>query len=309
MPDLHIVTGAGPVGTTIAEQLAAAGNRVRVLTRSGSGPKHPLIELHRADASNPEQLSGQFDGATAVYHCIHGSEYSAKVWRAELPAAEQVVLDEAGKGGAVVVFPESLYSYLPTDGPIRETSIRTGSSGKGAVREELLRARDTHPTPTVSVVAADFLGPHVHASIAGDQMFTPILAGKRVTALGNIDLPHSFTYIPDLAAAMIRAAADKALHDTVLHAPTAPASTQRQLITAIADAAGAPKPKITAMPVWMMKLIGVANPLLRELAELGYQLERPFVLDSTDSERKLGLRPTPLDEAVATTAAWWKSQS
>ncbi|WP_433653892.1 NAD-dependent epimerase/dehydratase family protein [Nocardia sp. CA-128927] len=309
MSDLHIVTGAGPVGTTIAEQLATAGKQVRVLTRSGSGPDHPLIELRRVDASQPEQLAGQFDGATAVYHCIHGSKYSAKVWRAELPAAEQVVMDEADKAGAVVVFPESLYSYRPTDGPITETSPRTGASGKGAVREDLLRARAAHSTATVSVVSADFFGPYVHASIAGDQMFTPILAGKRVTALGKIDLPHSFTYIPDLAAAMIRAAADKSLHNTVLHAPTAPAGTQRQLINAIADAAGAPKPKITATPVWMMKLIGLANPLLRELAELGYQLERPFMLDSTDSEKKLGLHPTPFDEAVATTVGWWKSQS
>ncbi|MFI9402780.1 NAD-dependent epimerase/dehydratase family protein [Nocardia sp. NPDC052316] len=309
MSDLHIVTGAGPVGSTIAEQLAAAGHQVRVLTRSGRGPRHPLIELRRVDVAAPEHLSHQFDGAVAVYHCIHGSKYSAKVWRAELPGAEQAVMDEAGKAGAVVVFPESLYSYQPTEGPITETSPRTGRSGKGAVREELLRARAAHPTATVSVVSADFLGPYVHSSLAGDQMVAPILAGKRVSAFGNIDLPHSFTYIPDLAAAMIRAAADRSVHNTVLHAPTAPAITQRQLIDAMADAAGAPRPKISAIPVWMMKLMGVVSPLMRELAELGHQLERPFVLDSTDSEQKLGLRPTPLDEAVATTVAWWKSQS
>lgn len=309
MSDLHIVTGAGPVGTTIAEQLAAAGNRVRVLTRSGSGPDHPLIERRRVDAAQPQQLSGQFDGATAVYHCIHGSKYSAKVWRAELPAAEQVVLDEAGRAGAVVAFPESMYSYQQTDGAITENTARTGRSGKGAVREELLRARDAHPTPTVSVVSADFLGPYVHASLFGDQLLPQILAGKRVTAFGNLDVAHSVTYLPDLAAAMIRAAADKSLHDTVLHAPTAPAATQRQIMNAIADAAGAPRPKITALPIWAMKVIGLGYPLLRELAELGYQLERPFVLDSTASENKLGLHPTPLDEAIAGTVAWWKSQS
>ncbi|WP_194833462.1 NAD-dependent epimerase/dehydratase family protein [Nocardia sp. XZ_19_369] len=309
MSDLHIVTGAGPVGTTIAEQLAAAGHQVRVLTRSGRGPQHPLIELRRVDVAAPEYLSGQFDGAAAVYHCIHGSKYSAKVWRAELPDAEQVVMDEAGKAGAVAVFPESLYSYQPTEGPITEMSPRTVRSGKGGVREELLRARAAHSTATVSVVSADFLGPYVHASMAGDQMVAPILAGKRVSAFGKIDLPHSFTYIPDLAAAMICAAADKSVHNTVLHAPTAPVITQRQLINAIADAAGAPRPKISVIPVWMMKVLGVASPLLRELAELGHQLERPFVLDSTDSEHKLGLRPTPLDEAVATTVAWWKSQA
>ncbi|WP_069160813.1 NAD-dependent epimerase/dehydratase family protein [Nocardia altamirensis] len=308
MSELYIVSGAGPVGTTIAEQLAASGKQVRVLTRSGRGPAHPLIELRSVDVAQPEKLSGQFDGAVAVFHCIHGSKYSAKVWAAELPGAEQAVMDEAGKAGAVVVFPESLYSYGPTDGPLTETSPRTGRSGKGAVREQLLRARAAHATPTVSVVAADFIGPYVRSSLVGEQTIRPILAGKRVTAFGKVDLPHSFTYIPDLAAAMISAAADKSVWNSVLHAPTAPAITQRQLMTAIAQAAGAPAPKITAIPIWMMRLIGLTSELVRELAELGHQLAQPLVLDSTDSERKLGLHPTPIDEAVAATAAWWRTQ-
>jgi len=43
MADVYVVTGAGPVGWTVAEQLADLGRQVRVLTRSGSGPQHPLI--------------------------------------------------------------------------------------------------------------------------------------------------------------------------------------------------------------------------------------------------------------------------
>ena len=104
-PGLFVVTGAGPVGWTVAEQLAAAGHRVRVLTRSGSGPDHPLVEKQAVDVSDPARLGGLFRGATAVFHCIHGSQYSAKVWAAELPGAEQAVLAAAGEAGAVVVFP------------------------------------------------------------------------------------------------------------------------------------------------------------------------------------------------------------
>lgn len=172
---------------------------------------------------------------------------------------------------------------------------------------ELLRARDAHATPTVSVAAADFLGPYVRAAVVGEQMFAPILTGKRVQALGKIDLPHSFTYVPDLAAAMIRAGADEAVWNTVLHAPTARPITQRQLIDAVAGAAGV-SAKVFATPAPVMRVLGLTNEMMRELAEISYQLTRPFVLDSTDSERRLDLRPTSLDEAVATTVAWWKTQ-
>ena len=139
MSQLHVVTGAGPVGSTVAQQLADRGHRVRLLTRSGSGPDHPLIEKVVADASRPETLAAPIVGATAVYHCIHGSSYDAATWRAELPVAEQAIL-AVGRAtvGAVVVFPESLYSYGPVDRPITEDLPREATSGKLGVRTELL---------------------------------------------------------------------------------------------------------------------------------------------------------------------------
>ena len=123
-PSLFVVTGAGPVGWTVAEKLAAAGHRVRVLTRSESGPDHPLIEKKAVDVSDAAQLGGLFRGAKAVFHCIHGSKYSAQAWAAELPGAEQAVLAAAGEAGAVVVFPESLYSYSAPEKIMAEDSPR-----------------------------------------------------------------------------------------------------------------------------------------------------------------------------------------
>ncbi|WP_194818642.1 NAD-dependent epimerase/dehydratase family protein [Nocardia sp. XZ_19_385] len=309
MSDLHIVTGAGPVGVTIAEQLAAAGKQVRVLTRSGSGPEHPLVERRKIDVGNPGQLSGEFEGAAAVYHCAGASAYAAKAWRAELIPAQQAVLDEAGKTGTVVVCAENLYSYGRVDRPITEDMPRTADFGKPGVRTELVRAREAHATPTISVGAADFVGPYVRNSLSGEQIFAPILAGKKAKALGRLDMPHSFTYIPDLAAAMIRAAADESLWNSFLHAPTAPPVTQRELIDLIGQAAGVAEPQVLALSPWMLKTIGLISPAMRELAEMSYQGAAPFVLDSSASEQRLGLHPTPLDKAVASTVDWWKTQA
>ena len=70
MSNLEIVTGAGPVGSAVALQLAEQGINVRLLTRSGSGPEHPLIDRRRVDVSDSEALRSVSEGATAIYHCI-----------------------------------------------------------------------------------------------------------------------------------------------------------------------------------------------------------------------------------------------
>lgn len=308
MSAVHVVTGAGPVGSTVALQLAEAGHRVRLLTRSGSGPDHPLVERRRVDVSQPEALVDAFAGAVAVHHCIHGSAYDAKVWRAELPRAEAAVLEAAGRVGAVVVFPESLYSYGRVDGVMTEDTPRTASTGKLGIRTELLAQRDASSTPTVSVAASDFYGPFVRNAHAGDRMIPTVLAGRTMRVLGSLDQPHSFTYVPDLAAAMITAAAREDLWNSFLHAPTAPALTQRELVTSVARAAGVRTPKMSAIPVGVMSALGVASRSMREMAEAGYQFSRPFVMDSGASEQRLGLTPTPLDDGLASTVAWWRAQ-
>ena len=308
MSELYVVTGAGPVGWTIAEQLAGQGKQVRLLTRSGSGPQHPLVDRVSLDVSDPQLLGQAFAGASAVFHCIHASAYTADAWQRELPSIEQGVLAAAGEAGAVVVFPESLYSYSRPDIVMAEDSPREATGGKRGIRTELLKARAASPTNTVSVVAGDFFGPRVQTSHAGERIVPALLAGKRLLVIGSARQPHSFTYVPDLAAAMIRAASTPSLWNRVWHAPTGPALTQRQLAAAFAGAGGVPVPKMGAVPGWLLRAVGFFSHGTRELAEMLYQFERPFVMDSRESEAALGLGPTPLPEAAAATVAWWRAQ-
>ncbi|MFZ2172549.1 MAG: NAD-dependent epimerase/dehydratase family protein [Rhodococcus sp. (in: high G+C Gram-positive bacteria)] len=307
MSNIEIVTGAGPVGWTVAQQLAEQGRRVRVLTRSGSGPDHPLIERRKVDASDSAALRKATEGAGAVYHCIHAA-YSVDHWERELPAAERTVLGVAGSIGAVVVFPESLYSYDTTHQPMTERTPRTASTGKRGVRTRLLRARAASSTSTVSVVASDFFGPQVLNAHAGERMLSAVLTGKTLRVLGSADLPHSFTYVPDLATAMIAAAHDPELWNSVLHAPTCAPVTQRQVVELYATAAGVPVPKVGTLPGWAVRGGGLVHRGTRELAEMLYQFEEPFVMDSTESEARLGLHPTPLSEAARKTVEWWQDR-
>ncbi|WP_415971749.1 NAD-dependent epimerase/dehydratase family protein [Rhodococcus sp. 077-4] len=303
MTELHVVTGAGPVGWTVAEQLAAQGHSVRVLTRSGSGPVHPRIERRAVDIESAD-LRPHLDGATAIYHCTHVA-YENAVWRDKLVAMENRVLDAAA--GSVVAFPESLYAYGRVDGPIREDSPRTATFRKLGVRTELLAARDAHSTPTVSVAASDFYGPRVHISHMGDRVIENILAGKPIRVVASADLPHSFTYVPDFVAAMITAAATPTLWNTVLHAPTAPAVTQRAMIDMLSAAAQLPTPKVGTIPAWAMRALGLVSGPMKELGDTLYQFRYPYILDSSRSEKILGQQPTPLADGAAATMAWWKA--
>lgn len=308
MNTVHVVTGAGPVGSTVALQLADAGQQVRLLTRSGSGPEHPSIERRRVDVSQPQALAVAFAGATAVHHCIHGSAYDARAWREELPRAEEAVLEAAGRIGAVVVFPESLYSYGPVEGPITEETPRTATGGKLGVRTDLLAQREASATPTVSVAASDFYGPLVRNAHAGERMVPTVLAGKTMRVLGSLDQPHSFTYVPDLAAAMIEAARREDLWNSFLHAPTTAPVTQQRLVEMVATAGGVAVPRTSAIPPWVLRASGLVSREMRELAETSYMFTAPFVLDSTASEQRLGLAPTPMADGVARTVAWWREQ-
>ncbi|MGN6441427.1 MAG: NAD-dependent epimerase/dehydratase family protein [Arthrobacter sp.] len=294
MSKVYVVTGAGPVGWSVAAQLAEQGRQVRLLTRSGSGPGHPLIERIRGDAKDPAVLRSVLAGAQAVFHCIHGSAYNASVWQAELPAAEHAVLAAAQEVGAVVVFPESLYSYSEPDSVMSEGSPRQATGGKRGVRTELLRARAASATPTVSVVSGDFFGPRARMAHAGERMVAPILAGKNVSVVGSSRQPHSFTYVPDLARAMIAAADQPSAWNAVWHAPTGPALTQKELAQAFAAAAGRPSPKVRVLPGWTLRAAGIFSADARELAEMLYQFERPFIMDSAASEAALGVTPPPL---------------
>jgi nucleoside-diphosphate-sugar epimerase len=308
MSTVHVVTGAGPVGSTVALLLADAGEQVRLLTRSGSGPAHPSIERRRVDVSRPEALTEALEGAVAVHHCIHGSSYDARVWRAELPQAERAVLEAAGRAGAVVVFPESLYSYGPVEGVITESTPRTATTGKLGVRTELLAQREASPTPTVSVAASDFYGPLVRNAHAGERLVPTVLAGRTMRVLGSPDQPHSFTYVPDLAAAMIAAAGRPDLWNSFLHAPTAPPVTQRRLVGLVAEAGDVAPPRTSGIPPWVLRASGVVSREMRELAETSYMFTGPFVMDSSASEARLGLAPTPLADGLAQTVAWWREQ-
>src|SRR6266536_2578315 len=116
---LHVIVGAGPVGTATASVLAEQGEQVKVVTRSGGGPQHPAIERIAADATDAEQLSKLAAGAVALYNCANPLYHR---WLTDWPPLAAALLTAAENSGAVLTVANNLYGYGPLDGPITEST-------------------------------------------------------------------------------------------------------------------------------------------------------------------------------------------
>lgn len=296
-----LVIGAGQVGPHVALLLAGRGEPVRVGTRSGSGPDHPLVERVRLDATDPASLDAAFADVDVVHLCVHASAYRADVWERELPALEAAVLAAAERHDVHVVFPESVYAF-DTSGVLGASPRVAPRASMGRVRAALLEARAASSARTTSVVASDFYGPGASLAHGGDRVSAPAAAGRTVRPLGPVHLTHAWTYLPDLAAAMVAAAELSPAPDRVVVAPVVHA-TQRELALAYARAAGKDDVRVRPLPLAVLRVLAPFAPGMRAMADMSYLFTSPLLVDETASVEHLGLSATPLDEAAAATVS------
>ena len=92
-------------------------------------------------------------------------------------------------------------------------------------------------------------------------------------------------------------------------APAGPeTATTRQVLELIAGEVGLPV-GVRSVPKLVMRALGLFNPMMRELAEMAYEFEEPFVLDTSKYESTFGAAGTPLAHAIAATVAWYRTQT
>lgn len=298
---IHVIVGAGPVGLATARLLAGKGERVRLLTRSGAGPEHDGIDRFAADANDSDALARHAEGAVALY-CCAGPAYHR--WPADWPPLGAALVRAAEASGAVLVTTSNLYGYGQVDGPMTEQLPLRPNSVKGKVRAELwadaLAMHEAGRIRTAEVRGSDYLGAGTVTPF--NVMVLPkVLAGQRGSVPADLDAPHSWTYVGDVARTLVAVAADENAWGRPWHVPTAPPLSIRALATRAAELAKAPVARVAKMPGFALRLAGFFNPLAREMLEMQYQLQRPFVLDSSAATSAFGIEPTSTDEALRET--------
>lgn len=298
---LHVIVGAGPIGSATALQLAERGEQVRIVTRSGGGPEHPAVERVAADATDADRLTELATGAAALYNCASPLYYR---WFTDWPPLAAALLTTAERTGAVYAVMSNLYGYDASQGPISESTPVVATHPKLRLRAEMWETiRSAHEAGRVRAVevrASDYIQAN---SIFTFAIGAPLLAGKRAYTPTALDVPHSWTSINDVAKLLTVVSGEERAWGRVWHVPTNAPLTVRQLATRFTEVNGLPAPKLTVLPYPALWTYGLFDPMVRELRHTRYQFVRPFTIDSRAAETEFGLAPEPLDDALRETAA------
>ena len=289
----HVVVGAGAIGAGVAGLLAEQGCRVSVLTRSGSGPQHPLIERVAADATDADHLTRLCTGAAAVYNCANPPYHR---WASDWPPIAAALLQAAERTGAVLVTTSNLYGYGPVNAPMTEQTPLAATGVKGRVRAQMwldaLAAHNSGRLRATEVRGSDYLGPRAQSQL-GDRVVPRLLAGRAATILGEPDVLHTWTFTGDMAQMLVTAATDEQAWGRAWHCPSQPARTARDVVTELCALAGVEPVPVKRMSPLLVRVASPFMPLLRELPEVMHQHTRPWEMDSSAAQQTFGLRPTP----------------
>jgi nucleoside-diphosphate-sugar epimerase len=301
----HVIVGAGAVGTTTAKLLAARGDRVKLVTRRGTGPAHEAIELVATDATDADRLSALTEGAVALYNCASPQYHQ---WFTDWPPLGASLLTAAERSGATLTTMSNLYGHQPLTNPITADSPLNATHPKLKLRADMFReAMARHAAGRIKAVevrASDYIEANSLLSFA---LGAPLLKGSRAMSPAPLDVPHSFTSIADVAATLATVATDEKAWGRAWIAPTNAPATIRQLGVRFAEVNGAPAAKMIQIPYAVMWTYGLFDPTVRELRTTRYQFNAPFIVDSSETTKVFGLEARPMDEALREVGATLKA--
>ena len=308
--ELHVVFGTGPVGMSVMEALMQTGRqRVRMVNRSGRGSVPEVVEVVGGDATDGAFAREVSEGASVVYFALN-PPYDK--WPGLFPGLQAGVLEGAASAGAKLVAMENLYMYGPTDGhPLTEDLPYAPNTRKGAVRakmsEELMEAHSSGRVRIAIGRASDYFGTRVLVSAAGEQVFGRAVQGKSAQLAGDPDQPHTYSYVPDIGKGLVILGEREEALGRAWHLPSPETVTTRQFVEMIFEEVGKPA-RMQAAPKILLRAMGLFNPGLREIVEMLYEFEEPFVVDDSRFEREFGKQATALREAIQRTVRWYREE-
>jgi nucleoside-diphosphate-sugar epimerase len=302
---MQTILGAGGIiGTELARVLPQYTDKVRLVARN---PKAVTgkEELFQADLSDAESTLKAVAGSEVVYLCV-GLNYHLPTWQKMWPIIMQNVIEACASHQAKLVFFDNIYMYHPSEiRDIRETSVKDPQTGKGKVRLQILEllwaAHHAGRIQATVARAADFYGPNAGSvSVLNEGVLKPLRLGKAANWFGRTDKKHSFTYTIDAAkATAILGNSDKAWGEE-WHLPTAKKPlTGEEYIQTLAALIGA-KPKKQVAGKFILRILGLFNPLMKEFVEMLYQYDRDYIFNSDKFEQAFEFEVTPYSEGLKT---------
>lgn len=306
-----VIGGTGFAGTATVNAFAERGHRVRVISRSVKPDRRANVEAFAADARDLSSLTKALEGVGTAVLCARPDYWR---WPTELAPMFQTALDAASANRTRLVLCDNLYAYGVPDGPLTEESPLRPHGPKGRARKEAAALMlQAHALGRVEVAigrAADFYGPGIDYPNL-KLLFGNAVEGKTVRLLGSGAALHSVSFIKDVGRGLVTLAEHDSAFGRVWHLPVAAPMPERDFVRRVVELAGTGA-AIASTPPWavhaLFKVMGLFSPLMRELPEVQYQHEQPFVVDDSRFTQAFGQRATPLDKALRETLEFWRAR-
>ncbi len=297
-----ILGAGGVIGIETAKELYKIGKDVRLVSRNPKAVSGKE-DLHSASLLEADQVMKALEGTEVAYLTV-GYDYKAKVWQEVWPKTMDNVLKACEAHKCKLVFFDNIYLYHPdfNNQPIGEENTIAPKSEKGKVRAkialQLMDAVEKGKVEALIARAPDFYGPGNSNSVLVETVFKNFQKGKAANWLGDVNCKHSFIYTPDAGKATALLGNSSDAYNQVWHLPTAQnPPTGKEWIEMIAAEMNK-KPKIQAAPKWMVRILGLFNPIMKEFVEMMYQYEQDYVFDSSKFEKAFNLKPTSYEDGV-----------
>ncbi|MDQ1451039.1 MAG: hypothetical protein QOK38_905 [Acidobacteriaceae bacterium] len=302
--ELVLLGATGAVGGSIAAELRRRGESYRVVGRDrasldrafGSDPLAEIAVWSPADASSARAA---LRGADAVVYLV-GVPYN----HFELhPVVMRQTLDAAiAEGVGKMLLVGTVYPYgRPQQTPAREDHPREPHTFKGKMRkqqEDLLLEADAAGKIRGTVLRLpDFYGPRVKNSFL-DSVFTAAAKGGTANLIAPIDRPHQFVYVPDVGPVVLDLLRHPEAHGRWWHLAGDGTASVQEIVAMVGQLAGKSL-KTRAVGTGMLRVIGLFQPVMRELVEMHYLLTDPFIMDDSALRALLrDVKTTPLQEGL-----------
>jgi nucleoside-diphosphate-sugar epimerase len=302
---MQTILGAnGTIGCVLAKELSSYTSKIRLVSRN---PKrvNETDELFPADLSNPAQVDKAIAGSDVVYLLV-GFDYKLKIWRERWPALMRATIDACIKYNSRLVFFDNVYLYdIGAIGHMTEDSKINPPSEKGKVRMEiaamLMDAVKSGKLKGLIARSADFYGPNNEKSFLIEVVQKNYLKGKKANWFADASKKHSFTYTPDAAKATAILGNTEDAYNQVWHLPTDPNTlTGKEIIELFAHEMKK-KPSYSTLPVWLLKILGIFIPIMKEMPEMMYQYDRDYVFDSSKFDSRFSFKTTTYREGIKQT--------
>lgn len=301
---MQTVLGAnGVIGRDLSRRLPEYSDRIRQVSRSPNRV-NAADELFSADLLDAKATADAVAGSTVTY-LVAGLKYDHKVWEEQWPKVMRNAMDGCKRHGSALVFFDNVYAYGHVDGVMTEDTPYNPRSRKGEVRARiatmLMDEAKRGELRAMIVRAADFYGPGASLSVTHATVTERLKTKKTPQWLGNPKAVHTFTYTPDAGRSLAVLGNTASAYGQVWHALTSKEPiTGEQYVRIACELAGRPY-ALQAARRWMLILMGIFVPVVRENMEMLYQFEDNYRFDSSKVERALGFAATGYREGIAAT--------